>query len=80
MDANKDANKRVNFLEFVVYLSVLGQEINKLDMVAGAAKKDSIDVVRLVLTYLMPHYNFTVLEVPENDTRGLAEYAQDILL
>ena len=28
----------------------------------------------------MPAHGFTVQEVPENDTRGLNEHAQDILL
>lgn len=44
-------------------------------MVAGAAKKESTEVIGYVLNYFLPFYQHTVHEVPEDDTRGLAEYA-----
>ena len=75
VNADKEANKRVDFLEFVVFLCVLGEEINKLEIVAGMAKKETTDVIKYVLGYLLPFYQHTMYEVPEDDTRGLAEYA-----
>ena len=38
-----------------------------------------MESVRQLLTYLMPAYNFTAMDVPEDDQRGLKEHAQDIL-
>lgn len=80
LTASKEAQKRINFLEFLIYLCVLGKEINKLEVVTGSQEKTPTDVILSVLSHLLPHYSHELHQVPENDTRGLAEFAQDILL
>ena len=71
---------QLSFTDFLVYISVLGEEINKLQVVSGMEEKTPIESTRQLLNHLMPAHGFTVQEVPENDNRGLYEHAQDILL
>ena len=62
-------------MEFVVYLSTLGQEVNKLQILSGMEIKDTIESIRQILFYLFQHYLQVIQEVPENDTRGIDEHA-----
>ena len=43
-------------------------------------EKTMLEEVRQILSYLMQKYGFEVQDVPEDDTRGLQEHAQDIYL
>ena len=70
----------MDFMEFLVYLCILGHEIGKMQTVSGMDEKTMLEEVKQMLTHLMPTYGFEVKEVPEDDTRGLQEHAQDILL
>ena len=70
---------QLSFTEFVVYICVVSEQINKLQVVSGMEEKTPAEAVRQLLAHVMDEHAFGVTEVPENDTRGLHEHAQDIL-
>ena len=52
----KETGKRVSFIEFMVYLSILGNEINKLEVVAGSEEKTPMEAVKQILEHLLLFY------------------------
>ena len=80
IEEDKKKQSLMDFMEFLVYICILGHEIGKMQTVSGMDEKTMLEEVRQILSHLMPAYGFEVQEVPENDERGLHEHAQDILL
>ena len=80
IEEDKKKHSQLDFMEFLIYLCILGHEIGKMQTVSGMDEKTMLEEVRQILSHLMPAYGFEVQEVPEDDTRGLQEHAQDIRL
>lgn len=76
----KIAVTRFSFVEFLVYLCVLGKEINKLQVIAGSPEMTPSEALHQILEHLLLVNSHEIHLVPENDTRGLAEFCQDILI
>lgn len=66
---------QLDFIEFVVYVCILGHEVNKLQVVSGMEAKETTEAVTQILKDLMQGHGKEMLFVPENDTRGLNEFA-----
>lgn len=71
---------QLDFIEFLTYVCILGHEVNKLQIVSGMEPKETTEAVAQILKDLMHGNGKELVFVPENDTRGLNEFAQDILL
>lgn len=78
MDSKR--RKKLNFVEFIVYLCILGKEIEKLQVISGMEAKTIVETISQVYSHFMTAYDLKLEQVPENDTRGLNVFAQDILL
>lgn len=52
-DTDRAQSLKLNFIEFIVYLCVLGQEINLLQKISGMEEKNVVQSVFQVLQHLM---------------------------
>ena len=57
IEKDSKLQKLLGFTEFIVYLVLAGEQINKLQIVSGMEPKDPVTATIQLLEHLMPAYN-----------------------